>query len=185
MIDDFPAVLRGAQHGDTEAFGLLWRAFNHRLVRYLRLQIGDRADDIASETWIHIARRIDAFSGNEAQFRGWLFTTARRRLIDAHRRNARRAETPVAAGTLEAAPAVDSNPEQAAMSAHGTEWALAALGQLPDDQREVIALRVLGGLAVAEVARTLELSPGNVRVLQHRGLRRLRILLDGGDLDNV
>jgi RNA polymerase sigma-70 factor, ECF subfamily len=155
------------------------------LLRYLRLHIGDGADDVASETWMHVARRIDTFSGNEAQFRGWLFTTARRRLIDAHRRNARRAETPVVTDTVEVAPVADSDPEQEAMTAQGTEWALATLRRLPDDQREVIALRVLAGLDVSEVAQVLELSPGNVRVLQHRGLRRLRDLLATGDLDNV
>jgi RNA polymerase sigma-70 factor, ECF subfamily len=44
---------------------------------------------------------------------------------------------------------------------------------LPADQAEVILLRVLGGLEVAEVAAIVGKRPGNVRVLQHRGLRLL------------
>jgi RNA polymerase sigma-70 factor (ECF subfamily) len=44
---------------------------------------------------------------------------------------------------------------------------------LSPDQAEVVLLRVLGGLPVAEVAKIVEKKPGTVRVLQHRALRRL------------
>jgi RNA polymerase sigma-70 factor (ECF subfamily) len=54
-----------------------------------------------------------------------------------------------------------------------TRTALALIAELPRDQAEVVALRVLGGLDVAEVARILGKRPGAVRVLAHRGLRRL------------
>jgi RNA polymerase sigma-70 factor, ECF subfamily len=56
---------------------------------------------------------------------------------------------------------------------HSTQAALALVAELPADQAEVVALRVLGGLEVAEVARILGKRPGVVRVLAHRGLRRL------------
>jgi RNA polymerase sigma-70 factor (ECF subfamily) len=54
-----------------------------------------------------------------------------------------------------------------------TEAALALVATLPPDQAEVILLRVLAGLDVTQVASILGKRPGAVRVLQHRGLRRL------------
>jgi RNA polymerase sigma-70 factor (ECF subfamily) len=51
---------------------------------------------------------------------------------------------------------------------------------LPADQAEVVLLRVVGGFDVAEVAVLVGRRPGHVRVLQHRGLRRLAQLLPDG-----
>jgi RNA polymerase sigma-70 factor (ECF subfamily) len=61
----------------------------------------------------------------------------------------------------------------AVLEAHSTRAALALLAELPPDQAEVVVLRVVGGLEVAEVARIVGKRPGAVRVLAHRGLRRL------------
>jgi RNA polymerase sigma-70 factor (ECF subfamily) len=55
------------------------------------------------------------------------------------------------------------------LAAQSTRAALALIVQLPRDQAEVVALRVLGGLGVAEVARITGRRPGAVRVLAHRG----------------
>ena len=59
------------------------------------------------------------------------------------------------------------------LGGQSTRAALALVAELPPDQAEVVALRVLAGLEVAEVARIVGKRPGTVRVLAHRGLRRL------------
>jgi RNA polymerase sigma-70 factor, ECF subfamily len=61
-----------------------------------------------------------------------------------------------------------------------TRAALAVIGQLPHDQAEVVLLRVVAGLGVEQVARLLGKRPGAVRVLAHRGLRRLAERLNLG-----
>jgi DNA-directed RNA polymerase specialized sigma24 family protein len=63
-----------------------------------------------------------------------------------------------------------------------TRAALAMVAELPADQAEVVALRVLGGLEVAEVARIVGKRPGTVRVLAHRGLRQLAKQLEAAGL---
>jgi RNA polymerase sigma-70 factor (ECF subfamily) len=68
------------------------------------------------------------------------------------------------------------------LEAQSTRAALALVAELPADQTEVVALRVLGGLEVAEVARIVGKRPGAVRVLAYRGLRRLAKLLKAADL---
>jgi RNA polymerase sigma-70 factor (ECF subfamily) len=59
---------------------------------------------------------------------------------------------------------------------------MALIATLPPDQAEVVMLRVVAGLDVTEVARILGKRPGTVRVLAHRGLRRLAQRLAAGDL---
>ena len=61
----------------------------------------------------------------------------------------------------------------------GEEAAALVVRTLPADQADVVLLRVLGGLEVAEVARILGKKPGTIRVLQHRGLRTLAQRLTG------
>ncbi len=63
--------------------------------------------------------------------------------------------------------------EDEAIASLGTEAALERISTLPQDQAEVILLRVLGGLPVEDVARILDKRPGTIRVTQHRALRRL------------
>jgi RNA polymerase sigma-70 factor (ECF subfamily) len=178
MIDDFPEVLHDAQAGGSNALSLLWQEYHHRIVRYLRIRARDQAEDIASETWITVARSLHRFRGDDEQFRAWLFTIAQRRLIDALRRAARRPV--IAAGSVESDVVVsmDDEPEARSLVADELAQAEALLRQLPDQQRDVIALRVLADLGVADVAEILGLSSSNVRVIQHRGLQRLRAMLE-------
>ena len=78
-------------------------------------------------------------------------------------------------------PASD-DPVAAVFEAQSTRAALALLAELPADQAEVVALRVQGGLEIAEVARIVGKRPGAVRVLAHRGLRRLARRLEAAGL---
>lgn len=144
------------------------------LLRYLRVLAKDEAlaEDIAAEVWLDVARRLDDFVGDESAFRGWLFTLARRRMIDQWRRDSR---TPVQltgdAADLDRPGGSDT--AGTALERISTQRALDLIASLPRDQAEAIALRVIAGLDVKEVARLLGKRPGAVRVAAHRGLRTL------------
>ena len=90
IAEDFEAVLVAAQHGDEAAFAVLWRDGQPALLRYLRVVAPYAADDIAAETWTNVVRALAGFSGDERQWRAWLFTTARRRAADQARWSMRR-----------------------------------------------------------------------------------------------
>lgn len=171
----FAAVLAAAAAGREEAFAELWREVNPSLVRYLRVGARDRSEDLASETWLQVARDLRRFSGTYTGFRAWVFAVARNRLIDHKRSPAGRVPVaPVTAGPDAAAP----DPADVVEERISTERALALIATLPPDQAEVIALRVVAGFGVADVARILRKRPGTVRVLAHRGLRALAARLD-------
>jgi RNA polymerase sigma-70 factor, ECF subfamily len=178
--EEFPAVLAAAQHGSEPAFTRLWLDANPALVRYLRVIAPESADDVASDTWVQVVRGLRRFRGDEAAWRAWLFTTARRRVIDASRRRSRRREE-----SLDDVPAamlpVTADAADEAMERLGTRSAIMLLTRLPRLQAEVVLLRVVAGLDTEAVARLLGRSPGAVRVAGHRGLRRLaEILAEAG-----
>src|ERR1700758_4112974 len=144
------------------------------LLRYLRLSAGDAAEDLASEVWLEVARRIARFRGSELEFRSWLFTVARRRVIDLRRYETRHPERPTADVERLDRPAPDDTAAKV-LEGISTEAALAFIATLPREQAEIIILRVVAGLDVAQVAKIVGKSPGAT----HRGLRSLSTRLDG------
>lgn len=168
--DELADALIAARAGDEQGLALLWRALHPAVLRYLRVVVGDAAEDAASETWLQVARDFDRFAGGPDAFRAWLFRIARHRGIDELRRAGRRREDP--AETFEAGP---TGRDAAAEVLEGAEtaWALRRIAALPTDQAEAVTLRVIAGLDVAATAKVLGKRPGAVRIATMRGLRRL------------
>ncbi|MCU1450240.1 MAG: polymerase, sigma-24 subunit, subfamily [Acidimicrobiales bacterium] len=169
----FDEVLEAARTGAPWAVTVLYRDVQPALLGYLRSQEPSEAEDLASEVWHGVALGLARFEGGEAAFRGWLFTIARRRLVDLRRRRTRRPADPTRDEALIALAGSD-DPEAEAIStltAEETHRKITAV--LPPEQAEVVLLRVIGGLDAAQVAAVLGKRPGTVRVLQHRALRHL------------
>jgi RNA polymerase sigma-70 factor, ECF subfamily len=177
----FPALLAAAQGGDEQGFAVLWRDLQPSVLRYFQVAAAEAAEDLAADTWVSVIRSLGRFRGDERAFRAWVFTVARHRAIDWRRQAARRPISSVPAELLAERPAPD-DPVLQVLEGQSTRAALALLAELPPDQAEVVALRVLGGLEVAEVARIVGKRPGAVRVLAHRGLRRLARRVEGAGL---
>jgi RNA polymerase sigma-70 factor, ECF subfamily len=181
---EFEDVLAAAAGGDEEAFGKLWRDLQPRLLRYFRVVSPAVAEDLASETWLGVIRGIARFSGGEPAFRAWVFTIARHELLDWRRRAARRGiEDLPATGLVEQA--APDDPAADALERLSTRAALAEVAALPPDQAEAIVLRVVAGLGVDRVAAIMDKRPGTVRVLTHRGLRRLAQRLGSDQIRRV
>ena len=174
--EGFADALVAAQEGSEAAFTQLWRDANPALLRYLRVISTDGADDVAAETWVQVVRGLPKFRGDETAWRAWLFTTARRRAIDAVRRGVRRPQAPLTDLPASRHP-IAPDPADLALENLSTESALALVSKLPRLQGEVILLRVVAGLDTESVARMVGRSPGAVRVAAHRGLRTLAQLL--------
>jgi RNA polymerase sigma-70 factor (ECF subfamily) len=172
----FAGWLAAAQFGDETGFGMLWRELNPAVLRYLQVAASDAAEDLASETWLQVVRGLKEFRGDEAGFRSWVFTIARHKVHDWHRQQGRRVAAHLDDAAASALRAADDT-EEAALETLGTDAALRLIRALPPDQAELLLLRLVAGLEVAEVARILHKSPGAVRVGTHRALQRLRALV--------
>jgi RNA polymerase sigma-70 factor (ECF subfamily) len=176
----FPSVLSAARAGCEWALAALYRELQPSLLRYLRGQAGSEAEDIAAEAWIHAARGLSRFEGDESAFRAWLFTIAHRRLVDFRRRSERRRE--------ELRPVDAFADETLAREPVAEPWSdlgLDVLAALPPLQAEIVLLRVIGGFDSNEVARIVGKRPGTVRVLQKRALERLADVLSESSTEVV
>lgn len=139
----------------------------------LHLTGGDRAraEDVAQETLLRAWRNPNVLDQSTRSARAWLFTVARRIVIDGWRSAAARAEI-----------TTDQPPETAApddIERAVQGWLVAdALAELSPRHREVIMLCYFQGLSVAEAAARLGVAEGTVKSRTHYALRSLRLVLE-------
>ena len=181
---DLAEAVRAAQQGDEQAFRVLYRDLQPRLLRYLRTMVADDAEDVASEAWLHIARDLPGFNGDSDGFRGWAATIARHRAMDHQRRHRRRPQS--AATPIEDLSdlAAGDDTAQSAMDTVATRAAVAMIADLPPDQAEAVMLRVVMGLDAENAGRVLGKKAGAVRTAAYRGLRRLATRLEQAGPDD-
>lgn len=152
--------------------GDVYRAYARGVLGYLRGQGVADPEDVLGEVFLNVARSLPHFSGDEEHLRRWVFTLAHHRIIDDRRRRARRPR--VVDGEVPELPA-PPGPELA------DPELVAALGQLTDEQREVIPLRFIADLSIEEVASLTGRSSGAVRSLQHRAMAQLARTMRSAD----
>ncbi len=174
---DLLAAIGLAQQGDEQAFRVLYRAVQPRLHRYLRVLVGQDAEDVASEAWLQIARDLKSFRGDVDGFRAWAATVARRRALD-HLRQRRRRPVTEAPPEWLPEPAAREDTAEGAIEAMTTDAALALIAELPRDQAEAVVLRAVIGLDAKSAAEVLGKRPGAVRTAAYRGLHTLAARLD-------
>jgi RNA polymerase sigma-70 factor (ECF subfamily) len=150
----------------------LYDDYAGRVLGYLRAQGAPEPEDLTSEVFLRVFDRLEQFSGDEPNFRSWLFTVAHRIVIDDARRRQRRPRTTTLSVDVESRDTGDV--EHEALANVGAEWADALLASLPPEQRAVVALRVTADLSLEQVAEILGKRVGAVKSLQHRALESLR-----------
>jgi RNA polymerase sigma-70 factor (ECF subfamily) len=135
---------------------------------------GDDVDEVVQDTFVRAFGSLESFRG-DSSLRTWLFTIARRLLLDRGRAAARRR---VRAAVAEAEPAA-SYTALDAMVADETETRLRrALERLTPMQRDVFTLRVGEGQSYKEIAQVLGSTEGAARVHYHNAMRQIKELID-------
>ncbi len=168
-----PADVRAAVAGDRDATARLLGAVSPLVLRYCRTRLppgtAESAEDVAQDVCVALLVRLPHYVERGLPFMAFVHRVAANHVVDAHRRAARaRRHPPDSAVSLPGPPAD-------ALPGIDDERALRrALARLPATPRTVLVLRVAFGLPVGHVAEALGMSPGAVRVAQHRALARLR-----------
>jgi RNA polymerase sigma-70 factor, ECF subfamily len=144
------------------------------------------ADDLLQQVCLDVCRGIDAFRREQGSFTAWVYTIARRRIIDWHRRRGQQADA--VGGTdflqrLQREPAPDDDSSTAGLPPEAlsplVRRALDLVhGEFEPRTWEAFRLVVVEEMATADVAATLGMSPPAVRQAKSRVLRRLRAVLD-------
>lgn len=164
-------VLGRARLGDRSALAELWRTHHAAVLRYLQSRRTVSPEDVASQVWVDVATSIGRFDGGPDDFRRWLFTIAHRRSVDSIRRAVRQQRLAIrAADVVVESDGADVEHDRDA----SIDRAVALIASLPDQMASAVMLRVVNELPVEDVAAILNTTDGNVRVLVHRGLGRLR-----------
>jgi RNA polymerase sigma-70 factor (ECF subfamily) len=173
-------LVRRAQDGDAEAFGLLYDQYVTMVYRYVLHRVGDRtvAEDFTSETFVRALRRIDSLSFQGRDVGAWLVTIARNIIRDHVKSSRYRLE--VTTADMRDADRATDGPEDAVLQGLTNEQLLACVEQLGAEQQECITLRFLQGLSVSETAAVMGKKDGAIKALQHRAVRRLAALLPEG-----
>ena len=170
---EFAAVLTGARAGSGRELRRIYDWLSPTLAGYLRSQGLPDAEAAANETFFRAFTRLDQFRGAASGFKSWIFTIAHNIVIDERRRTARRPRTDPTGETRDLErPGPDSETE--ALTHLGLQAVMAMLSGLTNAQRDVVFLRVIAGLSVAETAKVIGRPSGAVKALQHRGLTALR-----------
>lgn len=168
-----------AAAGDREAVGELLGHLRPQVVRYCRARLGrgagsyDAADDVAQEVMVAVLTALPRYRDEGHPFVAFVFGIAAHKVADHHRCTVRTA-TPTSA--LPDRPDLRPGPEDVAVRDAEVAVARSLLERLPGHQRELLLLRVAAGLTADQTGRVLGMTPGAVRVAQHRALSRLRAL---------
>lgn len=163
-----------AKRSDPDAWETLYRDAYGPLLNYAarRLDSREAADDAVGEVFARAYERIDGFTWRGGGIHAWFYGILRNVVLETHRASARQ----IALGDYDQA---DPNPgpaeEVVALEEKG--HVRAAFGRLSEGDRELLELRVVGGLDAKDAGAVLGRRAGAVRMAQSRALGRLRTLM--------
>jgi len=158
-----------------------------RLYRYLCYRLGDQAqaEDLTATICERAVRNLSRYDSLQATFGAWMFGIARNEMLHWLRDRQRR-PPPVSLDTLPNLEADGATVEEQAHRADLTRQALMHLSALSDREQEIIALRYGADMTSGEIARLMNLSPNNIRVMLHRAIEKLQVLLvDKNEAENA
>jgi RNA polymerase sigma-70 factor (ECF subfamily) len=172
-LDD--GTLAGQARGTPQAFAELYSRYVERVYRFLYARTGSVQDaqDLTSQTFLAALESIGTYR-RRGSFGGWLFGIARHKLADHYRQ--RRID--VSLDDVEWLHHPDPSPEDVAETRLQLARVSRALQSLDGQQAEAVALRVFGELAAAEVGQVMGKTESAVKMLVHRGLRKLQERLE-------
>ena len=165
--------------GDPQSVDDLLRSVRSLVFRYCRARLGSlpgaeqAAEDAAQEVCLTVLGALPTYRETGRPFEAFVYTIASRRVADAMRASYR---APVSVEQVPDDVDGGPTPEAAVLRLADADRARDLLALLPDQQRELLTLRVAVGMSAEEVGHALGMTAGAVRVAQHRALNKLRDL---------
>ena len=176
-LDSEEELVARARAMEAAAWDQLYAAHYAAVYRYcaFRIVVPEAAEDLAAEVFLEAVRGIGRYQYRGTTIRAWLYRIAHNLTADERRRRLRR-------GLMETAPSAGApDPAEAdfAPALAARRDLQVALAKLTEDQQQVVVLRFLEGLSMAEVACIMKRPAGAIKSLQHRAVLRLRALMEG------
>lgn len=174
-LADLHDLIGRAQHRDPAAISELYDRFASLVLRYIYVRVAEHelAQDLTQEVFIKVINAIERFEyRDEKSFLGWIYTIAAN-VLHSHRRRRHVLATPFD----HADDIVDQRSQDDVRSITERIALQQAMGQLTEDQQQVLTLRFFADMSNSEVAGVLQRSEGAVKAIQHRALQSLQKIL--------
>ena len=175
VTEEERVIVAQAIKKDREAFADLWVLYKDRVYQRVSsiIRQPDLAEDITSEAFLRAWNAIEKYEPRDVTILAWLCRIAER---VAFRELKRQKPTTEIDGLMLEADAAES-PEYIAEQKAGDDDMLAALHGLPETQRQVLSKRFIDDLSYDDVSKMLGKSVGSVRLIQHRALKALKLIV--------
>lgn len=169
------ALLVRVATGDQFAFAELYDMLSPRVFGLILRVLVNRSqsEEVLQEVFLEVWQSAARFAPNKGQGRTWIFTIAHRRAVDRVRASQARSDRDVRVGSRDIDIAHDSVAEQVELGIAATR-VTAALGTLPEAQREPLVLAYYGGYSQSEIAVLVGAPLGTIKTRMRDGLTRLR-----------
>jgi RNA polymerase sigma-70 factor (ECF subfamily) len=180
VTDEMAPLVARAQSGEHAALEELLARLRPGVLRYCRARLGrsggsyGSADDVAQEVCMAVLTALPRYVDQGRPFAAFVYGIAGHKVADAQRAGFR--DRSDATQNLPERADTGPGPEETVVAAAEAAAAAVLLDRLPPAHRELLLLRVVAGLTAEETGAALGMTPGAVRVAQHRALARLRTL---------
>ena len=175
-------LLFRVKNGDRNAFGQIYDYYIKSIYRfiYFKVPTPEDAEDLASQTFIKALEYITETKKEIKSLQALLYQIARNLVIDMYRQKSS-AAVPLDEELKEVIPDKEMGPKEKVEIISDIKNVEGALRKVPDTYREVIVLRYIEQFSNKEIAKILDRSEGAVRVIIHRGLNKLREVIQSED----
>jgi RNA polymerase sigma-70 factor (ECF subfamily) len=163
-------LVQKARTGDQNSFGQLYELYVEAIYKFCFIKTSDHtlAEDLTQTTFVKVLDNFSQFKNGS--FKAWLFSIARNTVIDHYRKASTQKET---IKVIQDSPSKE-NILQTLETKDDADRLQYIITNLPSPYSEVLILRFINDLTIAETAQTLRKDEGWVRVTTHRALKMVR-----------
>jgi RNA polymerase sigma-70 factor (ECF subfamily) len=170
-------LLQQAQQLNPDALRSLHHSFYEPVTRYISFKVGDPQviEDLSGEVFLRVIEGLKRGRGWQDSPQGWIMGIARN-VVANHYRNREKMTEVILSDQLPSSEKTD--PGHYALQSERLDMLRAAIGQLTDEQRDVVIMRFIEGVNINGVAEALKKTPGAVKGLQFRALKVLAEIMN-------
>ncbi len=180
MLENEVEIIRQAQQGNPEYFGLLYDHYSAPIYRFVFLKVSNKmeTEDLVHEIFLSAWKNIDDYDHLGFPFSSWLYRIARHRIIDYYRTR----KVNLAIDTVGEENFQINNPIEKQIDQElGLNKIKVALKELNEDQQTVLIMRFVEDLSYSEIAAALNKNEGAIRLIQHRAIQNLKKIIQSNE----
>ncbi len=171
------SLLERASRAEPAALAAVYDQYVERIYTYIYHRVGhaELAEDLTGQVFMQMLEAVRSRQGWKLSFSGWLYRIAHNLVIDYYRRRGRASFV-----DIDEAPPIASSeddPSRSVQAGLDRDHLRTALSQLTEEQAQVITLRFLEDLSIAEVATAMQKTEGAIKALQYRAVLALRRIM--------